>query len=99
MKTFTTKFFATLLAALCCTFSAFAQPKPEYDMGKMQMVFLRRSPECKAEDRAGQLGKEHQAYVERLVEEGKLALWGEVAGEGDLCEIMVVKTESLEGAR
>ena len=68
-------------------------------MGKMQMVFLRRSPEWKAEDRVGQVGKEHQAYVESLVTDGKLALWGEVAGEGDLREIMVVKTESLEEAQ
>ena len=68
-------------------------------MGKMQMVFLRRSPEWKAEDRVGQVGKEHQAYLESLVKEGKLALWGEVAGEGDLREIMVVKTESLEEAQ
>ena len=68
-------------------------------MGKMQMVFLRRSPEWKAEDRVGQVGKEHQAYVESFVTDGKLALWGEVAGEGDLREIMVVKTESLEEAQ
>ena len=68
-------------------------------MGKMQMVFLRRSPEWKAEDRVGQVGKEHQAYLESLVKEGKLALWGEVAGEGDLREIMVVKTESLKEAQ
>ena len=99
MKTFTPEFFAALLAALTCPFASVAQPKPEYDMGKMQMVFLRRSPEWKAEDRVGQVGKEHQAYVESLVTDGKLALWGEVAGEGDLREIMVVKTESLEEAQ
>jgi len=98
LKTFTPEFLATWLVALTCTFS-FAQQKPEYDMGKMQMVFLRQSPELKAEDRAGQVGKEHQAYVESLVKDGKLALWGEVTGEDDLREIMVVKTESLEQAR
>jgi len=68
-------------------------------MGKMQMVFLRGSSSWKAEDRAGQLGKEHQAHVEGLVKDGKLALWGDVEGEGDLREILVVKTESLEDAR
>jgi len=99
LKTLTPEFFATLLAALTCTFSSFAQQKPEYDMGKMQMVFLRQSPEWKAEDRAGQVGKEHQAYVESLVKDGKLALWGEMAGEGGLREIMVVKSESLEEAQ
>jgi uncharacterized protein YciI len=88
-----------LLLALTCTFSSFAQQKPEYDMGKMQMVFLRRSAEGRAGARAEQLGNEHQASIESLVKNQKLALWGEVAGEGDLREIMVVKTESLEEAR
>jgi uncharacterized protein YciI len=99
LKTFIPDFSAVLLAALTCTLPSFAQQKPEYDMGKMQMVFLRGSPEWKAEDRAGGLGKEHQAYVESLAKDGKLALWGEVAGDGDLREIMVVKTESLQEAQ
>jgi uncharacterized protein YciI len=68
-------------------------------MGKMQMVFLRRSPEWKAQDRAGHLGMEHRAYAEGLAKDGKLALWGEVNGNGDLREIMVVKTESFEEAQ
>jgi hypothetical protein len=99
LKTFTLEFFATMLAALTCTSPSFAQQKPEYDMGKVQMVFLRRSPEWKEEDGAGRVGKEHQAYVESLAKDGKLALWGEVEGNGDLREIMVVKTESLGEAQ
>jgi uncharacterized protein YciI len=42
---------------------------------------------------------EHRAYVEGLAKDGKLALWGEVNGNGDLREIMVVKTESFEEAQ
>jgi uncharacterized protein YciI len=99
LKTFTPECFATLLAVLTCTFSSSAPQKPEYDMGKMQMVFLRQSPEWKAKDRAAQVGEEHRAYVESLAKDRKLALWGEVTGEGDLREIMVVKTESLEEAQ
>jgi uncharacterized protein YciI len=60
---------------------------------------MNKTPRQSAGDRVGQVGKEHQAYVESLVTDGKLALWGEVAGEGDLREIMVVKTESLEEAQ
>src|SRR5262245_13011221 len=91
--------FVALLAALSCALPAFAQQKPAYDMGKMQMMFLKMSPEWKSEDRARQVNKEHQAYVESLVKDQKVALWGEVADEGDLREIIVLKTESIEEAR
>jgi uncharacterized protein YciI len=99
LKAFLTQFVATLLAALTCALYSFAHQQPEYEMGKMQMVFLSRSPEWKSAGRAGQVGREHQAFVESLVKDGSLALWGEVTSEGDLREIMVAKTESLEEAR
>lgn len=87
-----------VLTWLISVASALAQQKQEYDMGTMQMVFLSQSPEWKAEDRTEQIYKEHRSYVETLITTGKLALSGEVAGEGDLREVMVVNTESMEEA-
>lgn len=76
-----------------------AQEEPKYDMGKIQLIFLRLSPGWKASDSAAAVQKEHRALVEKLMAEGKVAVSGEVSGEGDLREIMVVKTESPEEAR
>ena len=86
------------LIGVMALLTLFAQQKPEYDMGKMQMLFLDQSPEWKTGDRADEIRKEHRAHIEGLITNGKLALWGEVAS-GDLREIGVVKTESIEEAR
>ena len=51
------------------------------------------------EARADEIMKEHRAHVESLIKAGKVALSGEVGGEGQLREIMVFKTESQEEAR
>jgi uncharacterized protein YciI len=88
-----------VLAGLISAASVLAQQKPDYDMGKMQMLFLDQSPEWKTGDRADEVRKEHRAYIEGLITNGKLALWGEVASEGGLREIGVVKTESIDEAR
>ncbi len=86
------------LTGVMASATLFAQ-KPEYDMGKMQMLFLSQSPEWKAGEHADEIRKEHRAYIEGLITNGKLALWGEVTTEGSLREIGVVKTESIEEAR
>ncbi len=88
-----------LLALLVCAGSTFAQQKPQYDMGKMQMIFLSRSPDWKAGDGGGEIDKQHHARLKSLVTEGKLALAGEVGDEGDLRQIMVLKTESVDEAQ
>lgn len=88
-----------LLLALACAASARGQEAPKYDMGKVQLVFLRLSPEWKASGPSQQVMKGHRAFVENLIKEGRLAVSGEVRGEGDLREIMVIKTESIEEAR
>lgn len=101
MKIFNAKIVTVLmaiLAASCVATSSFAQQKPKYHMGLMQMVFLHRSSVWKGGARDDQIKKEHQAYVESLIKEGKLALSGEVAGEDDLREIMVFRTASLDEA-
>ncbi len=69
-----------------------------YDMGKMQLVFLTRSPEWQ-EGRSEQISKEHRAHVEKLIKEGRLALWGAVTGESGLQEILVFKIDSFEEAQ
>jgi uncharacterized protein YciI len=99
LKRIVRKLFASSLAAFACTASPFAQQKPDYDMGKMQMIFLSRLPEGKAQDHAKQIGEQHRAYVESLIKDGKLALWGEVTSEGTLREILVIKSESIEETR
>jgi len=88
-----------LLTGVILVSSALAQQKPEYDMGTMQMVFLNQSSTFAEGDRARQIREEQRDYVLSLVTHGKLALSGEVTGDGDLREIVVVKTESIEEAR
>ena len=90
---------AGLLLWLACAVPSHAQDASKYDMGKIHLVFLRLSPEWKASDTSRQVMGEHKAAVEKLIKEGRLAIAGEVTGEGELREIMVVKTESPEEAR
>ena len=99
MKTTHFRIASAVLMGLMSVASAVAQQKPEYDMGKMQMLFLDQSPEWKAGDRADEIRKAHGAYMEDLITKGKLALWGKVASEGALREIGVVKTESIDEVR
>jgi uncharacterized protein YciI len=91
--------FVGLLLWLACATPSLGQETPKYDMGKIQLVFLSLSPESKAATPSRQVLDEHRAAVEKLIKEGRLAISGEVFGEGDLREIMVIKTESLEEAR
>lgn len=91
--------FVGLLLALACAVPLLGQETPKYDMGKIQLVFLSLSPEWKTSGPARQVMKEHRAFVESLMKEGRVAISGEVPGEGELREIMVIKTESLEEAR
>jgi uncharacterized protein YciI len=93
------KTIALIFTVLTLVVAARAQQKPEYDMGMMQMLLLSRSPEWKDAGRSEALAKEHKAYVLNLVKEGRLALWGEVTGEGELREILVLRTDSIEEAR
>jgi uncharacterized protein YciI len=87
-------FLAVTLLAL----TAAAQEKPRYDMGKMQMVFLRRAPEWRptSGSQAERISREQREYSKKLIETGRCALAGTVKGDGDLREILVFKTESLE---
>lgn len=99
MKTRSTRITIALLTGLIAVASSLAQKKPEYDMGTMQMVFLSQSTGFEAGTQAEQIRQEHRAYVENLITHGKLALAGEISGEGNLREIVVVKTESLGEAQ
>lgn len=90
---------AGLLLGLASAAPSIAQEMPKYDMGRIQMVFLRLSPEGRAADSSAEVWRKHRAHVGQLMAEGKIALSGEVSGEGDLREIMVIKTESSEEAR
>lgn len=99
MKIHIIKIGVAMFTLLISADSVLAQQKPEYGMGTMQMVFLIQTPEWKAGNRDGEIRKEHRTYIERLSTNGKVALAGEVTGEGDLREILVVKNGSIEGAR
>lgn len=90
---------AGLLLTLACAAPSPGQETPKYDMGKIQLVFLSLSPEWKASGSSQQVMTKHRTFVENLIKEGRLATSGEVRGEGDLREIMVIKTESVEEAR
>jgi uncharacterized protein YciI len=99
MKTGSTGIITAFLMGVIAAASVTAQQKPEYDMGTMQMVFLSQSAGYAGGTQAAQIRKEHRAYVDKLVTQGKLALAGETTGDGELKEIMVVKTESLGEAQ
>ena len=86
-----------MFLALTLVLPLLAQQKPDYDMGKMQMVFVVQSPTWQG-DRAPQIYREQRAYVESLVVDRKLALAGEVADGSELREVIVIKTEFLEEA-
>jgi hypothetical protein len=66
-----------LLLALACAAPSRGQEAPKYDMGKIQLVFLRLSPEWKASGPSRQVMKGHRAFVENLVKEGRLAISGD----------------------
>ena len=86
---------------LACAAGATAQIQPEYDMGKMQMVFLSRSTEWKPKDSADKtrIEKNHRDYITDLIKTGKCALEGTVPADDFLYEILVFKTESIDEAR
>lgn len=90
---------ATLALAACLVFGTAAvaqEKKEEYDMGLMQLVLLSRAPGWEAEADAPHVERAQRAYVERLIEDGTAALAGTVAGDGDLREVLVFKTDSAE---
>ena len=101
MKTSAPKLFlAALIFLSSAAVPARAQGEGEYDMGRMQLVFLHLVPDWKPSDEAHaeRLRAEHRAFVNGLIESGRLALGGPVEGEGDLREIMVFKEGSLTEA-
>lgn len=88
--------FAKVIVMLLLSGGAgLAQDKPQYDMGRMQMVFLRRA---QGTFKAKQI-REHREHVNGLVEKGELALAGSVEKADDLEEILVIKTDSPGDAK
>ena len=63
MKTGHLRIIIAVVAGLIAASYVLAQQKPDYDMGKMQMLFLDQSPEWKAGDRADEIRKAHGAYM------------------------------------
>ena len=54
-----------ILAVLICPGNSIAQEKPPLDMGKMQMVFLKRAPDWKSNNKAetAKTEKDHRDYI------------------------------------
>jgi uncharacterized protein YciI len=98
MKRSLSKCIVIPIAILLFASYGFGQAKPEYDMGKMQMVFLKQVPEWrpKKDSQVKNVKQEQSKYIEGLIKTGKCALAGPVTGAGDLREVLVFKTESLE---
>jgi uncharacterized protein YciI len=79
---------------------AYAQVKPEYDMGVMQMVLLVRSAARVSPDDSLLAMRLQSAYVDTLLSRGEVAFSGIAAAPDDtLREILVLKSDSLEVAR
>lgn len=97
MKSFARRAACALAACLAFAAAATAQEKKEeYDMGMTQLVLLSRAPDWKAEAAAPHVERAQRAYIDKLIEDGTVALAGTVAGEGDLREILVFKTDAPE---
>ncbi|HKY05277.1 MAG TPA: YciI family protein, partial [Blastocatellia bacterium] len=101
MKKFSTKLFLApaavwLLAAIVVAQDKPAQAEPQYDMGKMQMVFLKRAQGWKATAKqTKQVKRDHEARVAALIKDGKCALAGSITSDGDLDHVLVFKNESV----
>jgi len=91
---------ALMLITLGLAFSqpSFAQEKPEYDMGKMHVVFLTLEPAWKPKNSGHkkELAREHRDYLDNLIISGRCALAGPAKGKGPIREILVFKVESTE---
>ena len=87
-----------MMAVVVLTTCAFAQEKPEFDMGKMQMVFLTSAADWKAKNgkQVMRINKDQRKFVDNLIESGKCALAGPTTGDGPIREILVFKIESAE---
>ncbi len=102
MKTSVPQLFLLALLAISPVFAspASAQEKEEYDMGLMQLVFLHSVPDWqpRGDTDAARLRVEHRAFVNGLIESGRVSLGGPVVGEGELQEILVFKEGTLTEA-
>lgn len=85
---------ATFLLATCLV----AQEKQEFDMGKMQMVFLTVAPDWKPKGnrQTKKIDKEQRMHVDSLLTSGKCAMAGPATGAGPIREILVFKVESAK---
>lgn len=101
MKKFTTKLFLApvgilLLAGIVAAQAKPGQAEPKYDMGKMQMVFLKRAKDWEATAKqVKRVKRDHEASIAGLIKEGKCALAGSITSEGDLDHVLVFKNESI----
>jgi uncharacterized protein YciI len=87
--------FASALVFALAVYAA-AQEKQEFDMGKMQMVFLTRVTDWKGNE--GEVERKQGEFLKSLVESGGVALAGQIRDEADLKAVLVFKTESSEEA-
>jgi uncharacterized protein YciI len=98
MLSFPSRAALTLLVACQC-FAVAAQdkpaaPKPDLNMGRVQMVLLHQAPDATNADADAQ-----RAAVKLLIDSGQAALAGPISGPGTLRELLVFKTEAAEPAR
>ncbi len=71
----------------------------DYGMRKYVIAFLKKGPNRDMDStRANELQMAHLNNIQRLADEGKLALAGPFFGEGDLRGIYVFNVESIEEA-
>lgn len=96
------KYLVSSIILICAAFLSFncvfAQDTLEYDMGKMQMVFLAPVQEWKPKsaDDVKRLNAEQRKFVDALIVSGKCALAGPATGAGQIREVLIFKIESPE---
>jgi len=77
--------------------AATAKPKPEYDMGRVQLMLLYSVPGGRAPPE--KTFTDHRTRIKELLDSGQAALAGSTSGAGPLSELLVFKTESADTAR
>lgn len=94
-----------LLLALLCSINAFSQEKAPAKTSDAQLkeyffVMLKRGPNRSKDSVTAQnLQKGHMANIQKMADEGQLAIAGPFGDDGDWRGIFIFKTKTLEEAK
>lgn len=94
----------TLAIILCCSVvdaQEQKQAEPQHKLLEFQMALLKRGPKYTADFArdAPDVQKQHVAYVQSMLESGKLMIAGRVKDDPELSAVYIFRTKSADEAR